>query len=448
MKKIKYLLIFTIMFSMSCSKGGDLSRDTKTNNNNPIENGDGSEKNPAVQYPTTTMEDELRLFPKIAQIINNNNCMQSKTCTTKIVESGNAPLKDEQILVFEQIGVPWSSFLRYKDRISGFYTISETGNYKRHSPNAKVSVPVLETMDYLNNLGSPVSKLIPSLGRYLYSHSQVEILNPLEGRVEAHSRIVFELMVDKNPDANFVFADAPQVSVAELCGSLNSDNELHLQKIQDKFDTALAELSTILRSNKIKYINASFVSTPEVIAQNMYQACHASEFKAAKQIFEIKSTFLKQLLIRNPDVILVQAVPNDNHDDYDCTFDRRWIRVGYTTIPNSNISSDGIAIEDEYLPYNMRPVKSCMTLAINGGITDKTEFESILPKYFDNNSAYFNYGGLYAYPVDAMATSWATPLALSFIRANSKNKNPNFIYTLFIDRIFDPLKNKQFIENK
>lgn len=439
MKLNKIIVISSLVFASACSHGQP--EDKFKSNPQPY-----NVKN--SRYPYTTMDDELKDFPSVNSILEENEaCVENRNCSTDVVNVGQAQLKSEQIMVFEQFGIPWSAFLRYQYRISGFHKISDDGHYDRIFPQAKVSKPVLDMLNEINKMNSPVSKQMPNLGKYIFNHSQIEVVNNLD-RIDAHSRTVFELMVDKNPDANFIFADNPNLSVDELCGSLNDNNDELLNHIQSKFNSAINELSTIIRANHVHYLNASFVHTTETEVQNMQQVCHWSKRWVAEKIVAMQTTFLQNLLKQNPEIILVQGVPNDDHEVYDCTFDRRWIRVGYATIPKSTISESGTVIDESLLPENLKPVKQCISVVINSGTTDKSDFSSTLPDYFDENSAFFNLGGLYAYPIDMMATSWATPMALSLLRQLNKGKDPKMVYLSVFDRIFDPYKNKQFIENK
>lgn len=441
MKSINLILLMALSFTVACHGAANKNNRVFNNNENLSQDQD-------FKYPKTTLEEELEFYPEVKNIFKKNECIKSKSCETQNVEAGVANLKNEQILIFEQIGIPYSAFLRYQDRISGFYVLSEEGHYSRYVPKAKVSEPILQVMQVLNAKNLPLSRQIPVLGRLIYNSSQVEILNSLEGRIDAHPRTVFELMVDKNPDANFIFADKPTISVADLCGTLNWFSEPVFQRIQNKLDSALIEITKIISENRIQFINASYLSTPETEMRNMQMVCHNSNRDVAERLASMQTHFLNRLLEQNPKVILVQGLPNDDYEMYECPFDRRWIRVAYTNIKKSEIPPEGIPLDVSILPTNLRVVRDCATVAINSGIEDKKDMTSILPEYFDENSAYFNYGGLYAYPIDIMATSWSTPLALSFIRSTNKNKNPLFVYTSVIDRVFDPVKNKQFIENR
>lgn len=400
------------------------------------------------QYPKTSKEEELSKFPDIQQILRSNPCINSDDCNEVEVESGVAPLKNEQILILEDIKLPEEAFYRYQDRISGFYKLDDSGTYRQKFPKAKISKPVFDIVKRLNRESGQISRKIPSLGLYLYQHSQLKITDDNFGEMP-HSDYVFGMAVDRNPDANFVFADNPNLTREELCSLLTDEEDAYL-RINSRFTSALYGLNEIIVKNRIKYINMSFISTPQSLERHMRNFCRHSNREVAEQAVKYYNSLYLKLLEMNPDIVLVQAVPNDNDSEYECPFHRRWIRVGYTARIRSTIPPAGENLTKNGLPENLKPVFSCVSTAMNGGVTDSNEpsFGISFPKDFDENSLYYNYWGLAAYPVERMATSWATPLALSYLRANSQGKDPDSIYLTVINKILDPIKNKQFIENK
>jgi len=445
MKISKILIIFFLSYDMiACNKSlAQKQKPTTINSNTSILPPAKSR----VRLPTEDMNEDLLLYPNIKDMLNNNRCIESSSCPTITVEAGNAEIKNNQIMILEELHIPHSTFSRYRDRISGFYSIGVNGLLKRLRPTAKVSNPYIEIMDILNNDRKSISRTIPSLGAYLAEHSQFEFIS---GNVNSldHAATVFELLVDKNPDTNFVMAGIPELTNNERCDSIEN-SETALKSITMKFENAAKSLLEIIKQHQVKTINVSYLSTVQSELEHMRRTCKKQDYNIANKIFQIKTKFFLNI-IENSDVVIVQAVPNDDTQSYYCPFHRRWIRVGYVNVPKSNIPDEGIPLTDENLPNNLRPVSNCITVAINSGITDKLNFAEQFPSYYDENSLFRNYDGLYAYPVDVMATSWATPLALSFIRANLQGKikkPPQFVYTTVINRILDPIKNKQFIQN-
>jgi len=409
----------------------------------PPKQNDPSEKS-NVKLPSEDINQDLLLYPEIEAILKDNPCIATSNCPTSIIEAGNAEIKNNQIMVLEELHIPVSTFSRYHDRVSGFYDINSEGGFERIQPTAQVSKPILEIMSILNRDRKAVSKIIPSLGAYLALHTQFELISHPINSLN-HAETVFELLVDKNPDTNFVLARIPEVTIQERCQALEDKNTT-LKSISAKFENAAQALIEIIKTQKISTINVSYLSTIQSELQHMKRDCKNQDYSVAAKITQIKTKFFLDLL-NNSEVVVVQAVPNDDYQPYYCPFHRRWIRVGYVNLPKSHIPEDGMSLSDEFLPRNLLPVSSCMTVAINSGISDKLNFGDQLPAYYDENSLFRNYGGLYAYPVDVMATSWATPLALSFIRLKAQSKSLNSVYTTVINKILDPIKNKQFIQN-
>lgn len=438
---LKRLLIVFLSFELlACNNSYGQKEKNKSSE------GNSSIKNSNIKLPTNDIHDDLLLYPEIAAILTANPCIAESDCPTVVVEAGKAEVKENQIMILEELHIPPSTFSRYEDRVSGFYDWNEDGTMMRRHPVAQVSKPIIEIMDILNRDRKAISKIVPSLGAYLATHDQFELLSEKINSLD-HAATVFELLVDKNPDTNFVMANIPELSIEERCAAVeNKDRDLTFKKITTKFDNAASALIEIIRTHNIKTINVSYLSTIQSELQHMRRDCKNTDYSMASQIIQIKNKFFLNLL-NSSDVIIAQAVPNDDHQLYHCPFHRRWIRVGYVNIPKSTIPDEGLRLTDEFLPRNLLPVSTCITVAINSGIVDKLKFEDQFPTYYDEHSLFRNYGGLYTYPIDLMATSWATPLALSFIRLKAQTAPPDLVYTALINRILDPIKNQQFIQN-
>lgn len=439
MNLMKLWIVFLSFELLACNNSfGQRAKNNPSTGNSAIENSH-------VKLPTDNIGEDLLLYPEIEAILAENPCIAESDCATVVVEAGKAEIKENQIMILEELHIPPSTFSRYEDRVSGFYDRDEDGKFKRIHPIAQVSKPILEIMGILNQNRKAISKSIPSLGAYLAVHNQFEFIS---GEINSldHAATVFELLVDKNPDTNFVMANIPELSPEERCALVENDQSLILKTISDKFDNAAQSLIEIIKTHNIKTINVSYLSTIQSELQHMKRDCKNQSYSVARQIIQIKNNFFLNLL-NNSDVVIVQAVPNDDHQLYHCPFHRRWIRVGYVNIPNSSIPDEGVPLTDEFLPRNLLPVSTCITVAINSGIIDKQKFEDQFPAYYDEHSLFRNYGGLYAYPIDLMATSWATPLALSMIRLKTQSSSPDLVYTSIINRILDPIKNQQFIQN-
>lgn len=431
----------------SRNSGSSNSSDSPRNSDSPRSHPHA--ENPRLQLPTDDIREDLLRYPEIEALLKDNPCIDHSNCPTVLVEAGIAEIKENQIMVLEELHIPTSSFSRYRDRISGFYDRDEAGKYKRIRPVAKVSKPLLQIMDIFNQNRPSISRTIPSLGAYLAIRSQLEIISGNTNTLD-HAATVFELMVDKNPDTNFVMAQIPELKAQERCRILKNQNkESALKIIAYEFEKAAQSLVEVINLHNIKMINVSYLSTVQSELEHMRINCGEENYAVASAIVQIKNQFFLSLL-QNSEVIILQAAPNDDQQLYPCPFHRRWIRVGYVNIPQSSIPEEGWALSDEFLPRNLLPVSSCITVAINGGIKDKSRFDDHFPSYYDENSLFRNYSGLYAYPVDVMATSWATPLALSFMRfkkTKTQNLSPDLEYTTVINKILDPIKNKQFIQN-
>lgn len=442
MKALRFLISlgFILLNVVACSA---IERSDNKKTTTPEQS--TQKNNTSTNFPSTTWEQELQYFPEIKEIIEQNPCIKSNNCNTETISSGIAELKQEQILILEDINYPYSGFHRYRDRISGYYLRTLMGDYKRMYPKAQVSKVLLKIIDVLNRNTKVTSQMMPALGRFLHMNSQVEILGEDLGRL-THAVDVFEFAIDRNPDANFIFADNPLISKENLCTILENPKD-GFKRFSEQLDISLKSLSAIIQTNQVKYINMSFAPSIASTVKHMEFFCNKSNRKMAERIVDYYNQFYLNLLELNKEIILVQAVPNDIQGSYKCPFDRRWIRVGYVNEINSQISPEGDPLTDDRIPLNLAPLSECITTAINGGFIDRKNFDSNLPDSFNENSLYYNYFGLFAYPVDIMATSWATPLALSYIRAHDERKSPLEIYLTVRGRILDPIKNRQFMES-
>lgn len=455
MKFLSLFFTFALVLNLtSCSSHKNENVSTEPS----VKNEPSSESSPPNKDKEKLFESEMQVLqsenPSLAEMINNP-CVKERSCPKYEVTAGDAPNKNEQILILEILAFPMSSFARYQNRVSGFYHYNDDGTYRRIIPTAKVAMPDPNFYKNLSSMNSQFGReyfqrKFPTIGSYLSNKLSVEYKIDLENSI--HGWQVFEFLVERNPDANFVFANIPRLDKKEeICDLLShpEDSEIYLRSKVEKSADSLTE---IIKKHRIKYVNNSYGW--DLIKTQKYLSSECGEIatiKSAQKLVEILSSILLRLLDKNPDLIIVNSVLNEPAPGYSCDVHERLIHVGYFNQVKSTIPSDGVSISDVALPSILENGKNCIDVIVNGGIIESDGLPTSgyltdnFPKYYDKSSLMFNWFGYFNHPIDFMATSWAAPIALSMLRSIHKDTPAYEVRSKILLQAFDPVRNNQFV---
>lgn len=455
MKFLSLFFTFALVLNLtSCSSHKNENASTEPS----VKNEPSSESSPPNKDKEKLFESEMQVLksenPSLAEMINNP-CIKDGSCPSYNIKAGEAPNKNEQILILEAMTFPESSFTRYQNRVSGFYHYNEDGTYRRITPRAKVAMPDPNLFKNINSMNLQFGReyfqrKFPTIGYYLADNLNIDYKIDLENSI--HGWQVFEFLVERNPDTNFVFANFPYFnSKEEVCGLLTKGDKSEIY-LRGKIEKYAESLSEVIKTHKVKYVNASFGWGLPNIQQFLSIKCGSTaNLQKAKKLKEILSSLLIKLLEMNSDIIIVNSVINEPEPGYSCDVHERLIRVGFFNQINSTIPPDGVSFADVTLPRFLENAKYCIDVMVNGGIIESNELNKStklnehFPKYFDKNSLMFNWSGYFNQPIDVMATSWAAPIALSMLRSIHKDTPAYEVRSKILLQAFDPVRNNQFV---
>ena len=204
--------------------------------------------------------------------------------------------------------------------------------------------------------------------------------------------------------------------------------------------------------------------------------CPDVTFESFSNYIRLEQEFLTHL-VNKTNVTIFNCSHNDPEPKIIWANERRYenpiytyrpdkvIFVGYTNKPNKDFSLQGTSVSEHFLPENQDPKQNIQDVIIDGNTDEdlmylainEDDFYKTRYQWWNNDSFVFLYGGSVkshinqnedAIILSGFSTSWATPLALSMARYLEKNGiNRVDLKTKIKGKIFDPLANKQFINN-
>ncbi|MBL6989001.1 MAG: hypothetical protein ISR65_04460 [Bacteriovoracaceae bacterium] len=422
------------------------------------------------------------VLKKVVKVVSKNRRCNYKNrfqnCQMETLSYSPAALKGsskgQRILVLEGLNYPKSLFFINKGRILNFLKVSEFGSYSEFHP--KVRAPKILTQA-INTLKQGYPEVLQDeyynlVGKQLLNlHHKIEYIAP-EVPPVSHGEYIFEWLAYYNPSAQFLFAEIPEIPNDLYC---SFDKKIGLVKFF--YDRAYRDLKKYMDRYGINYVNISYNSDQDTILKNLSQLCNRSSYGVSRsklrQFIKIKNDFAKKIS-QGEHVYAVQSVSNDPSrkayaDDKDylqsCDQNSNIIKVGYYNDQYGYADRGGSYIDEDILPYNQSRLIDCANLFINGGIDEQkaqefrreNPFSTMLPdgydKWWDEYSLKKLYYGIYQHPEEAMATSWAAPLALSminftiqdYIRRYDYKPSAQEIKTMLNGKMFDPLKYELFL---
>lgn len=384
-------------------------------------------------------------------------------CRTQVVRL-NSPVpptgSGQRVLILDSFFVPPSAFGRYQKRILGFHHLadSETGQYQEWSPSAKVPLLLRKALAEIDDKTeiSDLESVAKDLNRL---HFQIEILNHPKNPAIGHVNPIFNWLAEWNPKAEFALVEFPVPSDEIICALDEVEGRRDFAQF---FKTAGEELADIIKRNNIDYVNLSFTPTEDSLAEHYSRQCQ----KDFDQISERDRTMLQlhraqilgMMTKANPDLVIVQAVPNqakskleknDSGAPFICNQNKQTVTIGFFTDLNSDVGPAGIPIQSAWMHPSQRNGVNCTDAFINGGMVESRDPQATKPDQYDEHSLYQNYNGVLLNPEPLMATSWATPLALSMImhwKAQALEQGapvtPLALKEKIKGRMWDPLRNK------
>ena len=427
----------------------------------------------------------LLMFDSSPSLINTlkKKIRQHKRCTLKkncryenLIFQPQQPKKQghHTILILDSERQPAfsSSFFRYKNRVLRYLRQLEhhKGYYSSYQPVLKTPQLLNQLYAKLRDDSNPFSilennKIIQYDILKLHHHTRFLVPNR---RDISHGEYVFFILADANPKSSFIVAPFPELTPTTFC-SMSSNWQDIIQYYKHSFES----LSYFIKHYHVRYLNLSYATTIERLQDHNNHLCGGSLSNSELfSFFKLKSSFLDNLSLEHPNVLFVAAIPNSNSSlvipgdprhVFSCKKRSNVIRVGFWNQLTHNITAEGIRVQPKFLPNDQQNLVHCGDIFINGGIDETKLSHAILhmtphidsiPKdqhWWHAQSLHIVHHGVYSYPIRAMSTSWAAPLALSLIRYLDLKHQFLFekpiqlqtIRKLTQGKLLDPLKFKQ-----
>lgn len=369
----------------------------------------------------------------------------------------------QRILIIEET-VPDSSLLRYRNKVLGFYKYSKADQQiLEWQPEASISKLTYDLhYEYLGNLDLHIpTSDFDIYGTELLKTIQLDSFNYDIG-LNGHGSLGFNLLADLNPNAQFLFAQLPKFS-DKIC---NIDHENTLAEIENDLHHSLIHMTKLIQKYKISFINI-VTSQDHEWYEKFLSSCNKYDTKNLRKGAVIYSNLFREYYSKLSQIegVLIFKSASNNYEqnsnkanflsDYNCFDSSKIFSVGYLTIKDPMFGKKGKKINKFYLPENQRGGSDCVEIYINSGYSEGPDNFYNTPDISPgkNPLTLNGQGGVARYIENMMATSWATPLALSmfnYFRIQNQNYFNSDADLLKISeqlrgRMFDPLYYDQFI---
>jgi hypothetical protein len=339
-----------------------------------------------------------------------------------------------------------SSFYRHKNKILSYYTITEKG-YQEFYP--QINAPKMlddlfnnpRILEKINNNTLNKTTAI----KLLELHHKIKIIKPQYKDI-SHGEDVFLILAQLNPKSQFVFTPFPEIGTQKFCSPLK-----HTDYILKKYKRAAQQIKSIIQRYKINYVNISYATTIDTLKTHNKNLCNENlNTKELNFILKTKKKFIDELSKQNLNTTFFISLPNNTSTTspcqhpgfaFSCAPRDNFIRVSYRENYPIKIGKLGLYLpEREPINDSQKHFRDCTDIRINGNVS--------ATKSKQKNGFYLPIEGFYPDYIDAMSTSYATPLALSFYlhlnQATNFKLNPLIFKTFAAGKIFDPITYKNF----
>jgi hypothetical protein len=329
----------------------------------------------------------------------------------------------QRILILEDHIVPPSSLLRYRHRVLEFLKVSfeSPQRYSTFVPRAEANSRLARISDYLAGLPYhvPVRSLV-DLKEMLLPIRTLDLKN--DEQLQAHVGVVFDLLADLNPEAQFVLAEIPFAKIPKelFC---HFDEDESLPRIEGFLDRSFSSLQQAIQRNGITHVNISYEPSRGSIRANFREFCGRElDWIDGRTVDALLYTYagFYERLSQVPGAVVFKSLPNSperwsdpssESDLLDCTPYANFVRVGFFARANSRLGEEGGAYDRVKAFAGQGGNSRCASVFVNGG------FEGDNPELtgrYGPRPLFKRFWGLTFSPEkEGMATSWAAPLALS-----------------------------------
>lgn len=384
-----------------------------------------------------------------------------------------AHLGEIRILFLESMTTPTEALTSHREQTLGFYRWDkEKGDFVPRDIQFKMTSKAHQLF-YTRTEGGleqfPAKALRGMKDLYELPVSIAELPSPDLGLL--HGEIGYSFLKALNPQAKFLFAPIS----SEVDGNLEDPD--HLDLVSQKLNRLRESYNKLIRTHHLNRLSAAF--SPYKWAQFVGMDLvprgvkPTSELKAKYLRYaELAKQFWENLAADNPGLLIFVVIGNDVRDleykdrawlrDFYCFNHPRVFRVGYVNERHNRIPLDGVPLTNQNTPGLIDPGRECIDIAISSGFepddrainaADPLSLE--YPAKRGKRASYLILNGHLRIPLHFVSTSWATPMALSFVnrlvenfrRQNSREINLDSLKSMVRGRAFDPFYHGQFLSN-
>lgn len=367
------------------------------------------------------------------------------------------PTDGPVILMIESNFYPITVATRYRRQIDGLYQWNKTQeafenwtfNFRFNSDSEKL----LQTIENRPSLFAAEDFF------FLKQNKHYDFVAKGESPPLLHASIVAGILLEQNPKARLVIAPRPMLTTEEIC-RLESPSEQ--RKVIALFAKVAEELQTIIKNHNVTAVNLSHGLNTNYW-DTLWSHC-PDVLKRAEVQRAITAANLKILkaLTDNPQLLVFEAsdntprkpmTPQSSLYEYLCFSAPNLLRVAFMTEAQSFIPPEGIPFAKDRVYHTQKNALSCADVVINAGFDEAEDSFEAAPHILEYGPKplFFTTSGFNVLPLNSMATSWATPHALSlalFIAQSARDLEqkiltPVQIKTLMKYRMFDPALNDQ-----
>ncbi len=368
----------------------------------------------------------------------------------------------QRILVLDE-GMLLSGATRYRRRVLAHLQQDTAGRFVEYRPPLTLPAALIEFFARIDAhpLFVPAAELQPLQAPFLATFAS-EI--PSE-YWEGHGNPIFHLLVEANPDAQFLIAQnhlRALWDVPSFCELLSADPKRRdgvIAALGARYDNAADSLVELAKKFSINHVNASFGADFAATSSAITSLCGTSpDATVVSRVIELDHGFMRRLSTLSGDMILVQAgissygrrlSPNDSEFPIDCdgSITNRW-RVAAFWNAAEDIPPEGTR-DLAYLAEGNVNTMPCVDAYINIGYGVGV-FGTRPERPRQLRDTPFGIGwGPNAWPP---TSSFAAPIGLSYLLfLRTQNPSLRGARQVFSSAtqggtlsIFDPIQNQQF----
>lgn len=368
------------------------------------------------------------------------------------VRKSSAP----KILVIEGGSMPASFFGKFRHRVAG---ILRWNSKEKSFEGDHVGFSMTPAAyDFYGALADAGLTSVASFTNDVRGDAHAPFEIRLDRQYVHHGEIVANILLEHNPQYEILLAPIQLHDGVCTLGSAEGR-----QKYSEQADAYAREYRQLISDNNVIAVNLSH-SLSEMFWNSLWRMCPDMTVtkKVQKTIIDNELKILAALTAQ-PQTMVFQASDNFSsvrlnarrleHQTL-CYQADNFFRIGFMTEAKSGIPAAGVPMDSQRLYNSQRNAAPCLDVAINSGFTEAEDSFEAIPHVLEvgpHPLGMMSGDAMMMGPLRSMATSWATPYAVSmalYLRQSILQKMGRElaigeIKRLMVGRMFDPGSNSQ-----